>query len=935
MCNWGVGSATLTALSAQNLTSNGSVIVSGNVTPYNLTSGDSLSAALLEVGGSLSYAGTSNAGQLKLSVQSGFNLGAGAASASEEPESYATGMDFYGAPLSPTTDNAVAGNGGSLTINTGSANGTGDFTVGDFTGNGNSTYLSFNGGNLMSTAGNTGFGGNGGSFTVNSVGNVTVNPNVFFYGYGGDFRNEATVTGTGTPTGGNGGTFALTAAGSITINNPSEFDLYGGNVGNGGDNVATGTAGNGGTFSLSGAAGITINSGTGEEATNIDVRGGGAEAAGTSGNGGTISLVSAAGPITVGPGAHLATDGGAVAGASGTAGHGGTVTVQAAGDIALGNTDFELGEDGLSAVKRPGASATLGRNSTFLTADGGTADQTGLVGGNGGKITISSTSTDSSQPVIAIGTALISATTGGNSMTTFGGTGGTINLTASGVPAASPGGTPSGQYQIALDNTAVVASDDNTVTANTSNSHSQVGGTINVTSASTTGLGILIQDNSNLVALVNSASTGTGGKINLLSSGGEIDVYGSSLTASGSEGKVVLQTLFPTSDGSVTSINLAEATVSSDFIAILTAGQNDQVNITSGSTLTAGSSLEITSPNITVSGNGTSQITTLKTTDGDLTLQTSDSSETPPTAGGITINPDSSLQEGGANLTLLATGTNGVITLGSTSNNALSTPDPTALSADMLKIRAMGANGSIVINAGSTLSATTQLLLYADGSNGSITFQGGNITLSTGSLAGILASPTITIKTGTTVTVNGSAPILVYTDHANYSDDYGGNDSQVGGFAGTAQPSGTPQPFSSAPAFPGGSGNAMKVAANAAVPTTTVAGSVPTVSTTKGSKAKTAGATGTVIRPTMMRAAGPSIPFSALNPQDLSYDPRLLQGGPKTAAVASKRGKAGTGLPAGDVAAGREKLRAATERTEAGPRKPDATVRPSAFRPSR
>ena len=50
--------------------------------------------------------------------------------------------------------------------------------------------------------------------------------------------------------------------------------------------------------------------------------------------------------------------------------------------------------------------------------------------------------------------------------------------------------------------------------------------------------------------------------------------------------------------------------------------------------------------------------------------------------------------------------------------------DATSLSAGFLKMRAAGANGSIVINAGSTLSAATQFKLYADGSNGSITFQG-------------------------------------------------------------------------------------------------------------------------------------------------------------------------------------------------------------------
>ena len=542
---------TVGALSAGSLTTSESVFVNGDVTPYNFTAGDNLSAAFLGVTGSLNYAGVTNAGQLTITLQSGFNLGAGAASA-DTGDSYASGMNFQGAALVPTADNLTAGNGGSLTINTGNTIGTGDFTVGDFTGNGNNTYLSFNGGNLASTAGNTGFGGNGGSFIVNSTNDITINPNVFVYGYGGEFVNDAAVTGTGTPTGGNGGTFSLTAAGSITINNPAEFDLYGGDVGSGG---ATGTAGNGGTFSLNGAAGITINSDTGELLTNIDVRGGAAEAAGTGGNGGTISLLSSGGPITVATGARLSADGGMVAGASGTAGNGGTVTLQAAGDIALGDTSFLMGDARTFPVPALRVEAA-DENSTFVTADGGTADHAGLVGGNGGTITISSSSTDSSQPVIAIGSALISATTGGNSMTAFGGTGGTINITATSVPLASPSGSPAYQYQIALDNTTVVASDDNTVTTNTPDSHSQVGGTINVTSASTTGLGILIQDGSSLVALVNPSSTGAGGKINVLSSGGEIDVYDSSLTASGTGSLLQLSTQLPTSDGNSTGINV-------------------------------------------------------------------------------------------------------------------------------------------------------------------------------------------------------------------------------------------------------------------------------------------------------------------------------------------------------------------------------------------
>ena len=185
----------------------------------------------------------------------------------------------------------------------------------------------------------------------------------------------------------------------------------------------------------------------------------------------------------------------------------------------------------------------------------------------------------------------------------------------------------------------------------------------------------------------------------------------------------------------------------------------------------------------------------------------------------------------GANVNVLALGASGQITTsGGASLRAASQLElnaaainiaNTGINADTLKMRALGANGSLVIDAGSTLSATTQLLLYADGASGSITFQGGNVALNTGSTAGILAAPSITIKTGTVVTVNGSVPIQVYTNNANYDTDYGGNGAQTGTFAGTAAPSSGPQPFVNAPAYPAAtpaSGTTVPATGRKAVP---------------------------------------------------------------------------------------------------------------------
>ena len=1425
--------ATVGALSVQNLTDCPTVIVNGDVTPYDRTQLDTLSPVFLEVGGSLNYAGLAtptlatdiNGGQLNISLDSQFYLGPGAASATGGSNSYAASANFAGAALSPTTDNLTAGNGGALTISTISASGVGKFAVGDFTYSGLSTAINLQGGNLMSASGNTGFGGHGGTFEVNSGADVDIEPNVTMSAYGGDFDNSAAVTGSGTPAGGNGGTVMLNAlsdqSGAVNFSDSTVVDLHGGGVGSGG--ASGGTAGNGGTLALNASGQIAIGDGTGTPPL-FNVQGGVNSQAGTSGNGGSVSLI-AGGSIMLESAVQFTADGGLLMGTSGTAGNGGSVTLQAGGVISLGfDTDITP-----EAIKRPirVPEGSPGDSSTvFLTADGGTANQAGLVGGNGGTINITSANTDTTQSSIQTSNVLISATTGGNRMTAFGGTGGTINITASNTTAASPDGTPP-PAQIDLDNTTVVASDDGTVTSNTPDSHSQVGGTINITSMLPSGPGILVTDNSKLVALVNAGSTGAGGSINLLTAGANIEVDNSTLAASGTGSVVQLNTQQTTSSTSVTSINLNAATLSADSVNLSTAGPSGQINISGGSTLTAVSTLTINSPgitlgdygettnqflasttsgtinltstsgsfnpielngatlsantiniqttgdsssmyvdggstltagstltinsanielgdggqttnqllasntggtinltaattagqgiislnnctvqadnitftvsgpgseiyiendqstadtpatfaaqsslslygpeieiyNATVTSNSTTGSITLDTMDttqtgtinldaatlsaayvtltargtggsvnvfsdssvtgsngitlqgttifvnsstlvsngpgsvfalggvggtgsganiqvggstleanglfstltltgapgtgadiqvtsastleangagnvltlttasttgtgiqvsngamlsstnpndtnfdggtinlttagaiidvdastltasgtgsainltstgaganimvvdgssltignagtqgtisltstgnaanitvdgstlmtpsgtggtislmstgtgstlnvtggstvagdasvslagttitvtgstvsangstGTLTLDTTDPAQdglvnittstlsagtvsltaqgtngaitvggtggtggvqamvtassgnltlqTPGANGSITISPDSTLAANSGTFSLLAPGATGLITVG-TSNT--SNTDATTLSADMLKMRAMGTNGSIVINANSTLSATTQLLLYADGSNGSITFQGGNITLNTGSMAGILAAPSITIKTGTTVTVNGSTPIQVFTNNANYSDDYGGNDTQVGGFAGNAQPDGTPAPFSSAPAY-SAAAHASVLASNAAVPT------APAANTTKGGKVRLAG---TSTRPAAMPMQRPSIPFSALNLNDLSYDPRLLQGGPKTPATAARGNKAGTRAPVRDVAAGREKVRAAATRPETGSNKPAAPVLSSMVR---
>ena len=86
--------------------------------------------------------------------------------------------------------------------------------------------------------------------------------------------------------------------------------------------------------------------------------------------------------------------------------------------------------------------------------------------------------------------------------------------------------------------------------------------------------------------------------------------------------------------------------------------------------------------------------------------------------------------------------------------------------ADVLKVGAFGTNGVLNIGGG-TLSADTELKLYAPGSNGQLNFIS-NVTLG-GNSAKILAANSVTIFNGVVVTIGGTNPADVFTNNANYS----------------------------------------------------------------------------------------------------------------------------------------------------------------------
>jgi hypothetical protein len=103
------------------------------------------------------------------------------------------------------------------------------------------------------------------------------------------------------------------------------------------------------------------------------------------------------------------------------------------------------------------------------------------------------------------------------------------------------------------------------------------------------------------------------------------------------------------------------------------------------------------------------------------------------------------------------------------------------IAADVVKIGALGTNGTLSIGGG-RINADTLLQLYATGSNGTVVFVS-NVLLSGGSMK-LIAGNTVTVNGGVTVSVSNPIADIYVSDlnHANYAGFNGGNNSTNGRF---------------------------------------------------------------------------------------------------------------------------------------------------------
>jgi hypothetical protein len=156
----------------------------------------------------------------------------------------------------------------------------------------------------------------------------------------------------------------------------------------------------------------------------------------------------------------------------------------------------------------------------------------------------------------------------------------------------------------------------------------------------------------------------------------------------------------------------------------------------------------------------------------------------------------------------------GTVDIRNTGTGGFVTLNTAQISADTVKIGALGDNGTLSIGGG-RINANNLLQLYATGSNGSVVFVS-NVLLSGGNLK-YIAGNTVTVNSGVVVSVSSPAAEIFVPDlnHAKYSNFNGGTNSTTGMFiiegtetspvsGANTNPGVAPPPFGASSALSGG-----------------------------------------------------------------------------------------------------------------------------------
>ncbi len=289
-----------------------------------------------------------------------------------------------------------------------------------------------------------------------------------------------------------------------------------------------------------GAGGVQAGGSTLSGFDRIDVRGnveaGSVYVKGALNIGGTFTTKASSGAASLS--ADTITIGGGVDLTAAAVGNGGALTVSA--------TDVNVASTGIKGIKADGADGLLAL----------------VGGGNGGAVNVGT----SIRPItnsISINEP-ISASTGANGTGVLtGGNGGNVNLVAKGTIGV---------------NSTVKVSDSALRRA------SRNGGNIKIDSRKATGTAIAVNNSGQLLALLNSASTGAGGTITFVSSGGDILVNGGTVQAD--RGAVDIR------NNGAGNVSLTNASLRGDVVKVGALGANGQLLI-GGGTISADTSLKL------------------------------------------------------------------------------------------------------------------------------------------------------------------------------------------------------------------------------------------------------------------------------------------------------------------------------------------------------
>ncbi len=303
------------------------------------------------------------------------------------------------------------------------------------------------------------------------------------------------------------------------------------------------------------------------------------------------------------------------------------------------------------------------------------------------------------------------------------------------------------------------------------------------------------------------AQTGPGNAANLTISTGAftlaapLSLNGGDAAFSSNNGGANGGTLNLTSSGTITLNAPITATTGQNSLTTTSGGNGGTVNLTANDTITLNDKIQVSSNsgqrvshgggNINVTSSKSNGVAISVTSSAQLLALLNAAGAQGGTIKFVSSGANSAVNVNGATLRA----DNGTVEVDNSGSSGTVNLTNAAIHANALKVSAMGPNGTLNIGGG-TLDANSVIELYAVGSNGSVNFVD-NVTLS-GNSVKTIAGDSVTIFNGKVVTVLGSAPANVFTNHANYMG-FGGNGSTSGTFAG--QGANNPKPLSQAPGY--------------------------------------------------------------------------------------------------------------------------------------